>query len=62
MKNKHLKLVLPILLAMSVVGIDSSVLAKMSPESYKLFQETTVLEKDANYSLAIEKIKKAIEL
>ena len=61
MKNK-LTLVLAIALALSYSCSDMRSLAKMSPEAYGLFQETNVLEKEQNYSLAIEKIKKAIEI
>jgi len=62
MKKKQLTLIWLTLLALSINSFDSSVCAKMTPEAYKLFQETTVLEKENNYNLAIEKIKKAIEL
>ena len=59
--KKELTIALSLVLAMSS-GINLTASAKMSPEAYKLFQETNILEKDCNYSLAIDKIKKAIEL
>ena len=60
--KKNLIISLAILLAVSASGAGSYVYAKMSPEAYKLFQETTVLEKENNYTAAIENIKKAIEI
>ena len=60
MKKKQLVLSLSIALAMSAVPLSLESFAKMSTESYRLFQETTILEKESNYVAAIEKIKKAI--
>ena len=60
--KKQLTIAISLLLALSAAGADLSAQAKMSTESYKLFQESNVLEKDCNYSMAIEKIKYAIEL
>ena len=51
-----------IALALSLAISPLSVSAKMSAESYRLFQETNVLEKNADYAQAIEKIKLAIDL
>ena len=48
--KKNLIISLAILLAVSASGAGSYVYAKMSPEAYKLFQETTVLEKENNYA------------
>ena len=58
--KRELTLFVSLMLALSPLGSDFS--AQMSPDSYRLFQESNILEKDSNYSMAVEKIKKAIEL
>lgn len=60
--KRELTLFVSLMLALSPLGSDFSAHAKMSPDSYRLFQESNILEKDSNYSMAVEKIKKAIEL
>ena len=60
--KKQLTLAVSLMLALTPLCSDFSACAKMSTESYKLFQDANVLEKDCNYSMAIEKVKSAIEL
>ena len=60
--KRELTLALSLVLAFGGMCPNNSVLAKMSPESYKLFQESNILEKNSDFAAAIEKIKGAIEL